>query len=361
MSENNDIWYILSSNCKIVSGYNRALIIDLKRNKYDIIPKSLAILINDDLPSSFNLICEKYILHKETIEEYFDFLIKEGYVIKTNSSEYKYFTSSENNFVYPHKASNIIIDYSDKLDFSKILKFINNNNTVSLQLRFFNTIHLNVIKDVLNVFDLSVLKSIEIIAQNISYESVNDLETFILNNDRIFDIYILGNDEEKIIECGYNKMKKIYFLKGKISVNSCGIIHPNYFMSNRIFFLESQHYNTCLNRKISIDENGNIKNCPSMKEEFGNILDTDIEKVFNQVDFMKYWEIKKDDIETCKDCEFRHVCSDCRAYIEEPENIYSKPLKCGYSPYTNEWENWSENPLKEKVIRHYGLKELINN
>jgi SPASM domain peptide maturase of grasp-with-spasm system len=357
MNENNDIWYILSSNCKIVSGYNRALIIDLKNNKYDIIPTSLANLINEDLPSSFNSIRDKYKLHKETIDEYFDFLTKEGYVIKSNSSEYIYFNASDSSFVYPHKVSNIIIDYSTKIDFYKIVEFINNNNAVSLQLRFFDVVHLDIIKEVVCFFDFSVLKSIEIIAQNVHYDSINDVEKFILSNDRLFDIYILGNIEEKIIECGHNFIKKIYLLQGNISVNKCGIIHPNYFIANRVLFLESQHYNTCLNRKISIDVNGNIKNCPSMQEHFGNILTTDIEEVFNNINFRKLWEIKKDNIETCKDCEFRHVCSDCRAYIDEPENIYSKPLKCGYSPYTNEWEDWSKNDLKEKTIKYYNLND----
>jgi hypothetical protein len=37
--------------------------------------------------------------------------------------------------------------------------------------------------------------------------------------------------------------------------------------------------------------------------------------------------------------------------------IYSKPLKCGYNPYTAIWEDWSTNPLKKKAIDFYKLKE----
>lgn len=70
-------------------------------------------------------------------------------------------------------------------------------------------------------------------------------------------------------------------------------------------------------------------------------------------------QITKDKITGCKDCEFRYICTDCRAYIEEPEDIYSKPLKCGYDPNTGEWEDWSKNPLKEQAITHYKLKELV--
>jgi len=38
----------------------------------------------------------------------------------------------------------------------------------------------------------------------------------------------------------------------------------------------------------------------------------------------------------------------------------SKPLKCGYSPYTNEWEEWSTNPLKQKAIDFYDMREIIS-
>ena len=96
-----------------------------------------------------------------------------------------------------------------------------------------------------------------------------------------------------------------------------------------------------------------------MSENFGNIKDTSLSEALNKNNFKKYWNITKDQIEICKDCEFRHICTDCRAYIEEPDNQYSKPLKCGYNPYTNEWSEWSTNPLKQKGIEAYGLQNLI--
>lgn len=92
-----------------------------------------------------------------------------------------------------------------------------------------------------------------------------------------------------------------------------------------------------------------------MNNNFGNVKNTSLKKVFRNPDFKKYWQINKDSIDVCKDCEFRHICTDCRAYIENPENPFSKPLKCGYNPYTNEWSEWSSNPLKQKAIHYYGL------
>ncbi|MEM8527245.1 MAG: hypothetical protein AAGG68_21570 [Bacteroidota bacterium] len=45
--------------------------------------------------------------------------------------------------------------------------------------------------------------------------------------------------------------------------------------------------------------------------------------------------------------------------MEDLEDIYSKPLKCGYNPYTGEWAEWSTNPLKQKAIAYYGMEELV--
>ena len=120
----------------------------------------------------------------------------------------------------------------------------------------------------------------------------------------------------------------LYFTKQKLSLTSCGVVSPAYFTSNIVAFSESLAHNSCLNRKISIDINGDIK---------------------------KLWDLSKDKIHVCKDCEFRYICTDCRAYVEDPDDILSKPLKCGYNPYTGEWSEWSTNPLKQKAIDFYGI------
>jgi len=141
--------------------------------------------------------------------------------------------------------------------------------------------------------------------------------------------------------------------------NYCGKINLPDFTVNKETFMESQHYNTCLNRKIGIDSEGNIKNCPSMNKSYGNIKGTLLQQAITKKGFKSFWNINKDEIKVCKDCKFRHICTDCRAYIEDPNDIYSKPLKCGYDPYTAKWEEWSINPLKQKAIEYYGMQEIV--
>jgi SPASM domain peptide maturase of grasp-with-spasm system len=92
-----------------------------------------------------------------------------------------------------------------------------------------------------------------------------------------------------------------------------------------------------------------------MKKSFGNVKDTKLEDAILKKNFKELWNITKNDIKVCKDCEFRHMCTDCRAYIEDPKDRHSKPLKCGYDPYKCEWEDWSVNPHKQKVIKYFGV------
>lgn len=103
-------------------------------------------------------------------------------------------------------------------------------------------------------------------------------------------------------------------------------------------YIENRNHNSCLNRKISIDEFGEIKNCPSMKHSYGNINKTHLSEILKIKEYTNLWDINKDGIKVCKDCEYRNICSDCRAYLADANDIFSKPLKCKNNPYTGVWE-----------------------
>lgn len=151
------------------------------------------------------------------------------------------------------------------------------------------------------------------------------------------------------------------FCEQKIKDNShCGSINQKYFKVNLDVVSESMTSNTCLNKKISVDIKGNIKNCPSMTKSYGNIETNSIISVLDNSEFKNLWNVRKDDIKTCQRCEFRYICTDYRAYVEDPEDILSKPLKCGYTPYTGEWSEWSSNPLKQKAIVFYEMREMVS-
>jgi radical SAM protein with 4Fe4S-binding SPASM domain len=75
-----------------------------------------------------------------------------------------------------------------------------------------------------------------------------------------------------------------------------------------------------------------------MNLSFDNIKKEPLSVAISNKDFSALWYVNKDQIDICKDCEFRYVCTDCRVYIENHNNKkLSKPSKCKYNPYTATW------------------------
>ncbi|UOX34308.1 grasp-with-spasm system SPASM domain peptide maturase [Flavobacterium sediminilitoris] len=361
----NKKYYKLFTNCIIVKGKNRATIVDLQRNNFNFIPLSLCSLFDEDNLIDFESI--KTQLDKESIpilNEYIEFLEEKEYIFECTKEESKLFPPLSINYEYPSIISNVIIDYdkNSNHDFQKILnEFLVPVNCRHIQVRCYDMFDLDFIDSVVKIINDSFIKSVEFIIKYDTEISIEDLKEWVSENKKIKSVALHSFNKNKIIQEQDYGFGTIVGIKQEINNNiHCGVIHHNYFNTSIESFTESQHHNSCLNKKIAIDKDGNIKNCPAISQSFGNIKNTTLEEALQHKDFKKYWNITKDQIDICKDCEFRHICTDCRAYIEDPENQYSKPLKCGYDPYTNQWEEWSTNPLKQKAIQYYGMQELIS-
>ncbi len=351
------------SDCLITRGVKRAIISDLTRNKYHFVPNSLVDMLLNCKGLTKEMILNYYgIENKMIINDYINFLEENELIFWSDVDELKYFPEINLEWALPLKISNIIIDYDNnsKFSFFNILNQIKDLNCQYLQIRCFSYISLQFWQETFECLLDSEVKGIELITKWEPTIKNEDIEFFIRSNPRIHSIVFHSSNKTEISDVSYNSMGNIIFVEEDIINNSyCGQIHWNYFNVNIKLFTEAQHHNTCLNRKISIDVNGEIKNCPSMAKSYGNIKDTTLAEAIEKPGFKDLWDINKDKIHVCKDCEFRYICTDCRAYIENPEDIYSKPLKCGYNPYTAEWDEWSTNPLKQKAIEFYDMQELV--
>lgn len=118
-------------------------------------------------------------------------------------------------------------------------------------------------------------------------------------------------------------------------------------------FNELQAFNGCLHRKVAVDASGELRNCPAMPQSFGHHRLVGLGEVARSPDFQRAWRLKKDDIEVCRDCQFRYACTDCRAHLEDPDDAHSKPLKCGYDPYTDTWSDWRDRPDAAATVQRY--------
>lgn len=358
MSDN----FVLFSNIIPVRGANRSTLCDLQNNRYYFIPNGLFDILGKYHGKSIDFIKTDFNNQYDIIiDEYFEFLVDNKLVFFDENPNF--FPKMDLKWDTSSKITNMVIDYEHiNHDFESIILQLEDLKCSNLQIRFFKHIDIQKILEMSEILEKqkSRIISIDFIIPLSKLLSKLELKNLLIKYPRIHSIIVYNSNEDKTFEPVWKKMGYLMFVtKNILNEKHCGVISTEYFYSNVKLFSESQKFNTCLNRKIAVDKEGNIKNCPSMKKSFGNITNISLEAVINHKDFKKYWNISKDQISICKDCEFRHVCTDCRAYIENPDDEYSKPLKCGYDPYINVWKEWSTNPLKEKAIEYYGMQDLI--
>lgn len=271
------------------------------------------------------------------IDAFFDMLLKEDWGFITDTPES--FPDLDLAWESPLRITNAIIDIgvSSKHNMKSILSQLDELGCQALQIRAYCLVPDRTLDDFLSHTLYSRLKSIELLLQYTERINESSIEKLISTHKRIHGIIVHSSPFDKSYKLE-EAWCMVTFSKQTIdSCESCGHISQQYFAINTPLFTEAQKFNTCLNRKISIDVDGNIKNCPSMEKSFGNIKDTSLVSALAKREFKELWEINKDQIEVCKDCEFRYICTDCRAYITDDKNKYSKPSKCSYDPYTATW------------------------
>ncbi|PSK90867.1 SPASM domain peptide maturase of grasp-with-spasm system [Taibaiella chishuiensis] len=347
------------SCCHFIKGANRSLLLDTQRDSYYLVPNSMPDFISSVSNLDLDHTLSEYDQGDYEIAlQYVEFLIKNDLAFFCDSAEEAAaFLPISMAWQYPSEVTNAVIEV-DNLVFIPAI-------THCIGTFFIPTLHVIFLCPVVNIDHLWNLikpfnglsnKSIQISFENKDQITVEHLTDFCYHHPKIELIIAFNSQIEtsaKMFGCSLVFTKQKDFSKA-----ACGSIQQEYFNTGLRHFTESIQHNTCLNRKISIDSEGNIKNCPSMVESYGKIWDTTILQAIEKPGFKNMWNISKDEIMVCKDCEFRHICTDCRAYLETPENPHSKPLKCGYNPYNNTWTDWSINPLKQQPIIYYGLNEL---
>lgn len=356
-----DAFLMLYPNCSITLGNQRALLQNNARKTIDLVPLELASIVADASQLKIAEIYEQYEVREHpVVDGYLDFLITNGYAFISAADTFvNHYKEVSTCWDMPFAFTNAIIDYNDALknELVKAALELTDLGCHTLQVRFINKETNEVILSFLDsVYASKKLSGISVVIdfKSSGFELNEHLDDLVSKYPVISEIILYNSTVDKFYENERLRFRVLKITSG-IGKHSCGVIDPFYFSANIQHFTESLAHNTCLNRKIAIDTEGNIKNCPSMQETFGNIKDTTLHEAYNIPGFKKYWNIKKDDISKCKDCEFRHVCTDCRAYLDNPDDIYSAPLKCGYDPYTCAWETWSTNPLKQAAIHYYQM------
>lgn len=327
-----DRYFNLYSYCHPVKGCKRAVVCDLQRNiiqpipliLYDFLEKSGAgtygLLTGDMTPQERNAIevCISYLYHNEfgyfSLKPIDESLIEQP-VIEDDS-----------------QINNAIVDFSTTSvhGLEAIVAELGMLGCKALEIRYYYQLPLDELKRALLITARSSIEKVEVcVEKSVEYK----LETLVALKDVFPKLskLTLSNTSDNVIY-KHNGLVIISTTEIIRSESKCGVTGDLYCIAEHRLYWESMYYNNCLYKKIAVDKEGYIKNCPSMKERFGHVTETTLTSVVQSDGFKKYWHITKDKIEVCSQCELRYVCQDCRAYTIETGNPYSKPLKCRYDP-----------------------------
>lgn len=306
---------------------------------------------------------ERYFPHEPEApairEEYRQFLIDYELAFPCPEQDLALFPQLNREWIFPGSITHCLLDsHTGDLPYlnTTFLEQLHELGCSFLQLRFYTPVTLDYLQYLGKLIEGSMLRSAELLlpATDLRHEAA--IIEWVNAQSRVASVILHGAGREGLLLEGSGGMG--YVAGTRTQINNrlhCGLVDPGLFAVNITAFTEALAHNSCLNRKISIDAEGYIRNCPSMPEHFGHIGTTTLKQALAHPGFRKHWHTGKDRIEKCRDCEFRYVCTDCRAYLDRPDDPLSAPLKCGYDPYTCTWEEWSTHPAKQQAIASYGM------
>jgi SPASM domain peptide maturase of grasp-with-spasm system len=335
--------FTLFASCIPVRGARRSVICDLQRQSSQPIPNGLYEILTAHAGKAVAEIKNVYDhQYDEEIDEYFEFLL--GHEFGFWCADPERFPALDLTWEAPERITNAILDVDRRSDhdYAKIFRELDDLGCKALELRCFERLPLAELRRILSAARYGRLRSIDLLAAYAPELTPEVLENLASEYRRISSIAVHSSPEDRALPPYRTGVTAAYRREVVDSPRCCGQIHPGYFVTNVETFAEAQKHNTCLNRKIAIDARGEIKNCPSMARSFGNARRVPLHSALAHRDFAALWAINKDQIAICKDCEFRYICTDCRAYLADAADLYSKPSKCTYDPYTAEWQTPAE-------------------
>lgn len=114
-------------------------------------------------------------------------------------------------------------------------------------------------------------------------------------------------------------------------------VHEDFNKITHFSYRFNRCFNSCWGRKIAITADGFIRPCIYSEISLADFATVSQDRLFEIMN--EYWTLTKDKVETCKDCELRHICFDCReiARREAGGELRAPNRHCRYDPYNGTW------------------------
>ncbi|MBU2068137.1 radical SAM protein, partial [Patescibacteria group bacterium] len=113
-------------------------------------------------------------------------------------------------------------------------------------------------------------------------------------------------------------------------------------------FIRNKKGHSCWQGKLCVTSSGLVIPCIMAREEIcGSVKDQSLSGIIHSDNLQNSWNLSKDRIEICRDCEFRYACFDCRPLAKgEIGNLYVQGNNCLYNPYQGEWKDYERKEVR---------------
>ena len=142
--------------------------------------------------------------------------------------------------------------------------------------------------------------------------------------------YTLNPYKDVVRMCGRGNLSLL-----TLKLLKCKLVTAESFSTplNKSLFCRICHGHNCFARRLYISAQLEVFPCVMERRlSHGSLKDAPL------IDILKdsIFRMNKDYVTTCKDCEFRYCCHDCRP-DSLTNDVYAKPWYCTYNPYLGEW------------------------
>ncbi|WP_205677847.1 hypothetical protein [Brumimicrobium salinarum] len=303
----------------------------------NFVPKELSEFIEKCAWQTLSDVLKFYINDdKKVVLEYLDFLTENDFGFFVSESLKNNFppinTKLKNS---PEIIDNLILDIDSKNmnNLKSINSLIERCLISSIEIRGIN-LSIGELDQIIQMFSSSVVQSINIyLDSTLKNSNIETLSKIIAQNARIKKLVVFESIEVISSDDGI-----IHFTSKQLNFDEIRRINN----INLSFHLEAQKVCTFRYKKLFIDREGKLKNHPNSKKLIGNIqfdeINILIENLKKECKTNKEWYITKEQINVCKDCEFRTVCFTNNLPIGDKDDNCYLQAECTYNPYIGKGE-----------------------
>lgn len=296
-------YLVLFSFCKVVKGKQKSVICDFQKEKIKFIPNEMVEVIRMLQKQPFEIVREYFKKDAEIFDSYIKFLIAEGFAFYNKSREN--FIEIENYWASPEVINNAVIEYGFKnYNLKNILIQLDYLYTKFIELRFntFEEEHVSELEEILNYCENSILRSIRLYFPYTKDYLKKIIE--LAESYSIIDCIIFYNS--KLNRTLEKDNRQTFFITQTLESITSSNIDKKFLINNLEYYYECQKHNPYYNKKVSIDSNGQIKNCIKNRAVFGNVKNDLISNVVSTEQFQEFWYVTHDQIIDVQNSELRY-------------------------------------------------------